>query len=103
MTGMERDNRTGNREMARMHMAELENLEMAAPAASADTFYEMGLKYSAGKGVEADLVSAHKWFNLAALKGNRSALEYRSELAREMSSEDIHEAQRQAREWLQAH
>lgn len=89
--------------MARMHMAELDNLEMATPVASADSFYEMGLKYSAGKGVEPDLVSAHKWFNLAALKGNRNALEYRAELAREMSSEDVHEAQRQAREWLRAH
>ena len=89
--------------MARMGMAELDNLEMAAPAGAADSFYEMGLKYSAGKGVEADLVSAHKWFNLAALKGNREALEYRAELAREMSSDDISEAQKQAREWLRSH
>ncbi len=89
--------------MARMHMAELENIEMAAPMGAADTFYEMGLKYSAGKGVDTDLVSAHKWFNLAALNGNREALQYRAELAREMSPQDVSEAQRQAREWLHAH
>jgi TPR repeat protein len=53
--------------------------------------------------VAADLVSAHKWFNLAAARGNRSALSYRVELAREMSSDQIAEAQKLAREWLQTH
>jgi hypothetical protein len=53
--------------------------------------------------VAADLVVAHKWFNLAAARGNRSALTYRSELAREMSADQVAEAQRLAREWLQTH
>jgi hypothetical protein len=53
--------------------------------------------------VEADLVVAHKWFNLAAARGNQSALVRRIELAREMSTDQIAEAQKLAREWLQTH
>lgn len=89
--------------MARMNMAELDNMESTMLDGGADALYQLGLKYSAGKGVEADLVTAHKWFNLAALRGNREARDYRSELAREMSDNDVAEAQRQAREWLRCH
>jgi TPR repeat protein len=53
--------------------------------------------------VAADLIAAHKWFNLAAVKGNRAAANYRQELAREMSASDVAEAQRAAREWLSRH
>jgi hypothetical protein len=44
---------------------------------------------------------AHKWFNLAAARGNPAALSHRIEVAREMSGEQIAEAQKLAREWLQ--
>jgi TPR repeat protein len=57
--------------------------------------------YATGRDVEADLVVAHKWFNLAAARGNRSALERRVEISQEMSAEQIAEAQKLAREWLQ--
>ena len=53
--------------------------------------------------MEIDLVSAHKWLNIAAVKGNREAAQYRQELAREMSGAAVAEAQRAAREWLQTH
>jgi TPR repeat protein len=56
-----------------------------------------------GRDVEIDLVSAHKWFNLAAMRGNDEAKRYRMEVAREMSKAEIAEAQRQAREWLSRH
>jgi hypothetical protein len=39
-------------------------------------------------------------FNLAAMRGSVEAKVYRKELSEEMASEDIAEAQRQAREWL---
>jgi TPR repeat protein len=51
--------------------------------------------------VVADLVAAHKWFNAAAARGNVAALKRRVEIAREMSGEEIAEAQKLAREWLQ--
>lgn len=61
---------------------------------------QMGLVYSTGLGVEEDLVAAHKWFNLAALKGNEDAKMYRKDLSDMMSKAEIAEAQKAAREWL---
>ena len=56
-----------------------------------------------GLEIEPDLVTAHKWFNLAAARGNTSARHYRSEIAQEMAPEEIAAAQKLAREWLQTH
>ena len=50
-----------------------------------------------------DLVSAHKWFNLAAMKGNKDAIELRQEIAANMSPAEIAAAQRAARAWLTTH
>lgn len=50
-----------------------------------------------------DFVTAHKWFNLAALKGNMDAREYRKELSDEMTKSQVAEAQKLAREWLRTH
>ncbi len=61
---------------------------------------QLAISYSTGKGVPFDLVAAHKWFNVAAVKGLREALSWRAELALEMTQPQIAEAQRQAREWL---
>jgi uncharacterized protein len=67
---------------------------------SPDAFFELGLKYAAGRDVSQDLIAAHKWFNLAALKGNAAAKEYRAEIARELSKAQIAEAQKLARQHL---
>lgn len=68
---------------------------------SADEMYRMGIEASTpGLGIETDLVSAHKWFNLAAMQGNQLAKEYRQQLTLEMSKGEVDEALRQAREWL---
>lgn len=66
-------------------------------------FYAMGVSYSCGLQVEADLVEAHKWFNIAALRGDIEAARRRQELASEMSALEIAAAQRRAREWLSVH
>lgn len=47
-----------------------------------------------------DFVSAHKWFNLAAMLGSSPAKAYRDEIACEMEAPDVTRAQREAREWL---
>ncbi len=65
-----------------------------------DALFTLGMRYSIGRDVEHDPVAAHKWFNLAAMMGHDGALEARAELAREMSAEQIADAQRQARAWL---
>ena len=86
--------------MARMQFDVAEKSELGALGGSSEALLNLGLMYSTGRGVDVDLVTAHKWFNLAAMRGNVSAREYRAELAREMSSTEVAEAQRQAREWL---
>ena len=67
---------------------------------SGDELNKLGLIYSTGDGPMLDFIEAHKWFNLAAFKGCKAAKVYRSELASEMSSEEIAAAQRAARQWL---
>jgi hypothetical protein len=82
------------------------NLEQAVPveaADNADVLFELGLLYASGRSVGVDLVSAHKWFNLAALKGRVDALAHRREVAELMSDADIARAQREARAWMTAH
>lgn len=66
-------------------------------------YFARGLKYCLGRDVEPDLIQAHKWFNIAALRGNKEARQYRSEVAAEMTRQEIAEAQRQAREWVAHH
>ncbi|MEM6413865.1 MAG: sel1 repeat family protein [Pseudomonadota bacterium] len=68
---------------------------------SSDEMYRLGLEASVG-GDDAlsDLVTAHKWFNLAAIQGHQDARVYRAELALEMTQDQIAEAQRQARQYL---
>jgi TPR repeat protein len=68
-----------------------------------ETLLSLGLMYSTGRSVAPDLVEAHKWFNIAALRGSPEAATLRSEIAREMSRSDIADAQRKARDWLSAH
>ncbi len=86
--------------MARMDMSVTDTAEIAAGGNNASALLELGIMYSIGRDVEQNLVSAHKWFNLAAMKGLAEAKEYRQEIAGEMSPQEIAEAQRQARDWL---
>ena len=85
--------------MARMELSIETGL--GAQTGTPDALFELGMLYATGRDVAADLVAAHKWFNLAAARGNAAAMNRRVELAREMSAEQIAEAQRLAREWLQ--
>jgi TPR repeat protein len=89
--------------MARYVWSSFEETQLTARSVEADTLLQMGLTYATGRNVEADLVAAHKWFNLAALKGSQRAKTYRMEIANEMDRKQLREAQRQAREWLRQH
>jgi TPR repeat protein len=86
--------------MARLDVQSLDFVGSAAQAAMRDEWFELGLKYCSGRGVALDLVEAHKWFNLAATRGNDEARRYRTEIARELSRAEISDAQRRARAWL---
>ena len=72
-------------------------------SAGAEELFDLGLKYCLGQGVEANLVEAHKWFNISALKGSEAAKTYRRELSQEMTSAQVAEAQRQARALITLH
>ena len=88
--------------MARYEMgAEMASMAEAKP--TPENFFELGMIYSAGREVDADLVAAHKWFNIAAIKGSPRAAELRSELAASMSKQELARALREAREWMTMH
>ena len=64
---------------------------------------QLGIIYSSGRSGSPDLIAAHKWFNLAAMQGNKEAIRHRHEIAAEMSVSQIAAAQREARKWRAAH
>lgn len=74
-----------------------------AAGGSAEDCFDLGVAYSCGIGdLPIDLVEAHKWFNLAALRGSEEGQSLRAEIAGEMTAREIAEAQRQARAILAA-
>jgi hypothetical protein len=77
-----------------------EQVEIGEPGRD---LFEMAIDYACGRSVDADLIEAHKWFNIAALRGDVEAARRRQELAAEMSPHQIAAAQRRAREWLSVH
>ena len=82
------------------------DLETAIPVqatAIPDVLFERGLYWASGRSGVVNLVAAHKWFNLAALKGRAEAIELRREVAELMSEVEIAMAQREARAWITAH
>jgi TPR repeat protein len=89
--------------MARFEMTSCDIASSGQAPASADVFYELGIRYSVGNSVPTDLVAAHKWFNIAALKGCREAIQLRQEIAAALSPAEIAAAQRAARDWLTTH
>lgn len=89
--------------MARYEAHSIDLIVGYAAAGAPDALYELGLMYCSGRGVEIDMVEAHKWFNLAAARGNLDARTYRSEIARELTRQQMGEAQRRARAWLARH
>jgi TPR repeat protein len=86
--------------MACIDIDSLSQFEIEAKRGRADALYNLGLAYSTGQGVAVDYIAAHKWFNLAAMKGSEVAKSWRAQISREMNSNQIAEAQRLAREWL---
>jgi len=68
-----------------------------------DVLFERGLYWASGRSGVVNLVAAHKWFNLAALKGRTDAIRMRREVAELMSEAEIAAAQREARDWITTH
>jgi hypothetical protein len=86
--------------MALLEMAEFTPAEIGTGPITADTMFELGMMYASGREVPVDLITAHKWFNIAAMKGHGEAAQLRREVAAEMTDAEIGQAQRAARDWL---
>ena len=83
------------------------NQEQGLPLPTAEMdgndLFRLGMMYSSGQGgCPMDRVSAHMIFNLAAMKGSLEAREYRREMSAEMERDEIAEAQKAARRWIDA-
>jgi len=85
--------------MARFEIAEFDSAALGSNT-GADAFFALAMTYATS--VPPDLVTAHKWFNIAAMRGSEEAARHRREIATEMSEAEIAAAQRAARDWLQA-
>ena len=79
------------------------SMETAGTGEPETDFFGLGLAHACGRGAATDLVEAHKWFNIAALRGHAEAARRRQELAAELRPDEIADAQRRAREWLSVH
>ena len=86
--------------MARYEILDSNMATLGEGPAASDMLFELGMMYSVGRDAPVDLIAAHKWFNLAAMKGNADAVRLRREVANQMSHVEIAAAQRAARDWL---
>ena len=89
--------------MAFLGTMEFTPANVGAGPVTADTMFELGMMYASGREVPVDLITAHKWFNIAAMKGHGEAAQLRREVAAEMTDAEIGQAQRAARDWLKTH
>ena len=71
---------------------------LAAEQGDADAQGNLGVMYVFGKGVTKDFVYAHMWGNIALMNGNERGASVRGHVAEKMTSSQIEEAQRLARE-----
>ncbi|WP_339717418.1 hypothetical protein [uncultured Sneathiella sp.] len=86
--------------MAKLDTTYVSKYLQSADDGVADDQFRAGLLFSTGDGVSQDLVTAHKWFNLAAMNGIEEARENRAEISLDMSAQEIAKAQKMAREWI---
>ena len=65
--------------------------------------FNLGVMYAEGQGVPQDYVMAHMYWNIAAVSGDKSAIENRDFVEEKMTQLEIEKAQKLAREWIQKH
>lgn len=88
--------------MARLALNEFEAGYLGQKTEDGDLFFDLGMMYATGRSVAVDLVAAHKWFNLACLRGKTAAKTYREEIAAELSQGQLAQALSSARSFLAA-
>jgi hypothetical protein len=65
--------------------------------------FQLGYLYANGEGVPEDYVLAYMWYNLAQAQGLGPAGSNKDIIEQQMTREQISEAQRMSREWIEAH
>jgi TPR repeat protein len=68
--------------------------EMGSPISQ----YILGVMYLRGIGVLQDFSRAHMWLNIASSQGHKRANEHLEKLTKDMSTDQVEEAQKLARE-----
>jgi TPR repeat protein len=87
-----------------MKMAQFQSFTNKNNAIAQDRILlEMGMKYAIGRDCEIDVVEAHKWLNIAAIRGSEKAARMRNQVAATMSKGELAAALRGAREWMTTH
>jgi TPR repeat protein len=76
---------------------------LAAEQGMAEAQTSLGVRYALGEGVPEDDVLAYMWWNLAAAQGYETAQDNKDLIEERVTREQIAEAQRLSREWLEAH
>ncbi len=76
---------------------------LAAEQGFAPAQFNLGGMYANGEGVSEDLVLAYMWYNLSAAQGNSFARWDKIIVEQRMTREQIDEAQRLSREWIETH
>jgi TPR repeat protein len=72
---------------------------LAAEQGNPRAQFNLGVMYAQGRGVPQDYVQAHMWYELAGAGGDAHGIENRDLLAQKMTTAQIAEAQRLARQW----
>ena len=76
---------------------------LAAEQGNSLSQFNLGLMYEQGGGVPQDYVLSYMWFNLSGAQGHEYAQSGKDRIEQEMTREQISDAQRLSREWIQSH
>ena len=76
---------------------------LAAEQGYAEAQHNLGLKYARGEGVPEDDVQAYAWFSLAATQGQGFAQKGKNILAKNMTREQIAEAQKLSQKYWESY
>jgi len=85
------------------HVKALKWYRLSAEQSHKDAQNNLGAMLSKGEGVEQDFVEALKWFVVAAGNGSEGGRKNIDIVEKRMSSEQITQAKKLAREWLKQH
>ncbi|TAK06102.1 sel1 repeat family protein [bacterium] len=77
-------------------------INRAADKFHARAISTLGFMYKEGWKVPQDYVTAHKWYNIGASLGDDKAKYERDDVAKKMMPSQLADAQKLAREWMEA-